>query len=295
MDWRAVLKLSGEVMDLRLIELGGTPITVATLVILSVVLLLTWWLSVLAERGVAAAMRGRGLTDEGSVRAVSRLVHYAVMLIGFAVAFETAGFSLDALVAAGAVFAVGLGFAFQNLTQNFVSGLLLLIERTITPGDVLEVEGRTVRVIEMRMRTTVARTRDEEDLIIPNSSLVQATVKNFSLRDEVYRLTAKVGVSYDSDMAAVRAALERTANAVEWRLQDRPPRIDLLEFGDSAVIWRICLWMDDPWSSDRLRCELNERLWFALKAAGVVIAYPQLDVHVDRVLVEALRGREGGD
>ncbi len=290
MDWRAMLQLSGDVLDLHLLNLGGTPITVATLVILAVVLLLTWWLSVLAERGASAAIHSRGLTDEGSVRAISRLVHYAVLLIGFAIAFETAGFSLDALFAAGAVFAVGLGFAFQNLTQNFVSGLILLIERTITPGDVLEVEGRTVRVMEMRMRTTVARTRDEEDLIIPNSALVQSTVKNFSLADSIYRLAVTVGVSYDSDMAQVRAALEQTAQAMEWRIPSRDPLIEMSELGGSAVVWRVSVWMEDPWASRRRGCELLERLWFALKAADIVIAYPQLDVHLDKAVIEALRG-----
>ena len=158
-------------------------------------------------------------------------------------------------------------------------------------GDVLEVEGRTVRVMEMRMRTTVARTRDEEDLIIPNSALVQSTVKNFSLADSIYRLAVTVGVSYDSDMAQVRAALEQTAQAMEWRIPSRDPLIEMSELGGSAVVWRVSVWMEDPWASRRRGCELLERLWFALKAADIVIAYPQLDVHLDKAVIEALRER----
>lgn len=195
-----VERLSKEFFDLTLFNLGGTPVTVATVIVLLIVLLLTWWFSVIAERAFRAAMRRRGVRDEGSIKAVGRLVHYLVLVVGFAIAFDTAGFSLSALFATGAVFAVGIGLAFQNLAQNFVSGIFLLLEQSITPGDVLEVEGRVVRVIEMRMRTTVARTRDEEDLIIPNSTLVQNTVKNFSLKDSVYRIRVKVGVSYDADI-----------------------------------------------------------------------------------------------
>ena len=278
-----------EFMDLRLLELGGTPISVATVVVLVVVLLLSWWLARLLERATKVAMRGRGVKDDGSVKAVGRLVHYAVLLVGFGVGFQTAGFSLDALFAAGAVFAVGLGFAFQNLAQNFVSGIILLVERTITPGDVLEVEGRVVRVVQMRMRTTVARTRDEEDLIIPNSTLVQSTVKNFSLDDSVYRLRASVGVPYDSDMAQVRTVLEETARAVPWRLQSREPSVEMFELAASSVVWRVNVWMEDPWRSSPCACDLNERLWFALKSAGISLAYPQLDVHLDRAALDALR------
>lgn len=278
-------------MDLRIMELGGTPISVATLVVLSVVLLLSWWLARLLERATKAAMRSRGVKDDGGVKAVGRLVHYAVLLAGFGVGFETAGFSLDALFTAGAVFAVGLGFAFQNLAQNFVSGIILLVERSITPGDVLEVEGRTVRVVQMRMRTTVARTRDEEDLIIPNSTLVQSTVKNFSLDDSIYRLRVNVGVAYEADMAQVRAVLQATAAAVPWRIATREPAVELVEFAASSVVWRVNVWMEDPWRSSPCSADLNERMWFALKEAGIAIAYPQLDVHLDRAALDALRAR----
>lgn len=275
------LAVGENLIDLQLFEIGGTPVTVATLIVFGLLLLLSIWAAMLLERLAAAAMRRRGVRDEGSIKAVGRLTYYVMLLVGFGIAFNTAGFNLSALFAAGAVFAVGLGFAFQNLAQNFVSGVLLLVEQTITPGDVLEVEGRTVRVVEMRMRTTVARTRDEEDFIIPNSVLAQGMVKNLSLDDSIYRLRVSVGVSYSSDMALVRRTLEAVGEAVSWRLVDRTPAIELSEFGASAVIWDLSVWTDDPWRSRTKKAELNEMLWWALKAAGIAMAFPQLDVHFD--------------
>ncbi len=271
--------------------MGGTPVSVATVILLAIVLLVTWWASILTERGFRAAMLRRGVRDEGSIKAVGRLVHYVVLVAGFAVAFDTAGFSLSALFAAGAVFAVGIGLAFQNLAQNFVSGIFLLLEQSITPGDVLEVEGRVVKVIEMRMRTTVARTRDEEDLIIPNSTLVQNTVKNFSLKDSVYRIRIKVGVSYDADMAQVRALLERVGADVDWRVRERTPQVELWELADSAVIWSLSVWSEDPWRSSQHRAQLNELIFGAFQEAGVRFPFPQLDVHLAGSPQEALRPR----
>ena len=277
-------------LDVRLFELGGTPVSLWTIGLLVVMTLATFWLARLLERGTSATLRARKIGDEGGIRAIGRLTYYVVLIVGCGVGLQTAGFNLSALFAASAVFAVGLGFAFQNLAQNFVSGILLLLEQSITPGDVLEVEGRVVRVIQMRMRTTVARTRDDEDLIIPNSTLVQATVKNYTLQDSIFRLRGLVGVAYRSDMRRVREVLEQTAEELGWRLQDRPPVINLMSFGDSSVNWEINVWTEDPWGAQRNLGLLNEAIWWALQDAGIEIAFPQLDVHLDAPVVRALGG-----
>ena len=201
---------------------------------------------------------------------------------------NTLGINLTALFAAGAVFAVAIGFAMQNISQNFVSGVILLLERAIKPGDVLEVEGRIVRVRDMGIRATIGRTMDEEDIIIPNSQLVASPVKNYTLKDSLYRLRTVVGVVYSSDMARVRQVLERTAQELDWKSTHQPPRILMKEFGDSSVNFEVSLWIEDPWTMQQRRNELNEAVWWALKDAGITIAFPQLDVHFDPQVVGSL-------
>jgi small-conductance mechanosensitive channel len=203
------------------------------------------------------------------------------MAIGFAIAVDQVGIDLTALFAAGALFAVGLGFAMQNIAQNFVSGLILLIERAIKPGDILQVEGEIVRVRRMGIRSTVARTRNDEEIIIPNSILAQSLVKNFTLGDPSYRVRVGVGVSYDSDMRLVRATLERIAAEQGWRLESSEPVILLSEFGNSSVDWEVSVWSDDAWAAPRNASQLREGIWNELKAEGIVIAFPQLDLHFD--------------
>ena len=143
----------------------------------------------------------------GDLGVADRLIHYVLILVGVAAALNVAGIKLGAVFTAGAVFAVGFGFAMQNIAQNFVSGIILLIERTIKPGDVLEIGTQIVKVMKMSIRATIVRTLDEEDVIVPNSSLVQSNVKNFTLEDNIYRVRVNVGVSYNSDVPKVKAVL----------------------------------------------------------------------------------------
>ncbi|MBT8356442.1 MAG: mechanosensitive ion channel, partial [Deltaproteobacteria bacterium] len=204
------------------------------------------------------------------------------------IGLQTIGINLSALFAAGAVFAIAIGFAMQNVVQNFVAGVILLLERSIKPGDILEVEGTVVKVITMGIRTTVVRTWKEEELIMPNSIFSQSTVKNYTLRDNEFRLGVVVGVSYGSDMKKVIEVLEKTAADLPWRLPEPEPRVLLQEFGNSSVDFGVYINIDEPWSQRIYKADLRKKIWFAFKKANITIAFPQLDVHLDPPVSEAI-------
>ena len=276
--------------DVELFEIAGTVITTATAAVFALVILFSWIASLLFQRTITRGFKIRGVTDEGTLGVARRLTHYLVIAIGFGVGLQTIGINLSALFAAGAVFALGLGFAMQNMAQNFVGGLILLLERSITPGDVLQIGERLVKVKTMGIRATIARTLDEEDIIIPNADIVQSSVINYTLRDSLYRLRCPVGVVYSSDMAVVRETLQRTVDALPWRDQAKTPLVQLKDFGDSAVVYEVAVWFDDPWASRRRRSDINEAIWWAFKEQDIVIAFPQVDVHFDAPVVESLQG-----
>ena len=277
-----------EFLNVQLIEVGGTSVTVATALTALLIVLGTFLVSRLIRRAIRRMLIRRGLADERSADTALNLFHYFILLIGFAIALETIGIELGTLFAAGAVFAVGLGFAMQNIAQNFVAGVILVAERSIRIGDVLEVEGTIVKVQQSGIRATIVRSRDGEELIVPNSTLVQSTVKNFTLRDSSYRLQTTVGVAYDSDLNLVRQTLEEVLLDIPWKLADPGSQVFLQEFGNSAVIFDVAVWMDNPWYARRRLSKLNEAIWWALKEAGITIAYPQLDVHFDREVAQGL-------
>jgi small-conductance mechanosensitive channel len=274
--------------DMPLFQISGTTITVATLITFVIVVIVTFALAGLMQRAVVRAFSKDGQRDQGTTAVVSRLVRYLILIGGLGIGIDSLGINLTGLFAAGAVFAVAIGFAMQNISQNFVSGVILLLERAIKPGDILEVEGRLVRVLDMGIRATIARSLDEEDIIIPNSTLVASPVKNYTLRDSLYRLRSQVGVVYSSDMAQVRRVLEETAGKMEWRSPQQAPRILLTDFGDSSVNFEVSVWIEDPWQMRQLLNLLNEAVWWGLKDAGITIAFPQLDVHFDRELAPSL-------
>lgn len=279
-----------ETLDFKLFEIGGTPLTLATLVTVLLVVVFTFVVSRGIRTAATAAFQRRGVTGSGTVAAVNRLIHYVVLFVGLGIALQTAGINLSTLFAAGAVFAVGIGFAMQNIAQNFVSGVILLVERAIKPGDVLRIEGKVVRVQEMGIRATIVRTRDGEDLIVPNAILVQSTVVNYTLRDSQYRVRHQVGVTYNSDMERVRAELERVAAAVaeRWGVDEPAPQVLLIEFGDNSVVWEVGVWMKDPWMERPALSELSTAVWEAFHRAGIVIAFPQVDVHFDPPVANGL-------
>ena len=276
-----ILTMLRQVSEFKLFVFSGTVITPGTIATVLVILLVTLALSALTRRGIRRLFRRRKVEDEGTTAAINRLTHYAFLLVGTGIALQTAGFNLNALFAAGAVFAVGIGFAMKNIVENFVAGVILLVERSIKPGDVLEVDRAVVRVEKMGIRTTIVHTRDGEHLIVPNSVLAQSTVKNFTLKRAAYRVRAVVGVEYGSDMEQVRGTLERVARDLPWQLKGRAPLVLLLRFGDSSVDYEVSAWIADPWDARQALSRMHEAIWWAFKEQGVTIAFPQLDVHFD--------------
>jgi small-conductance mechanosensitive channel len=277
------------IFDLELFKVGKTAVTPATAFEILLIVVLSYLLSWLFRYGLRRALKRRGVgTEKGGVSVAARLFHYAVIFTGTVVALSTAGIQLQALFAASAVFAVGIGFAMQNIAQNFVSGVILLVERSIEPGDIIEVNSHVVRVEQMGIRATVVRTLDDEDMIVPNSTLVQSTVKNFTHLDNIYRIRVLVGVAYSSDLSVVRKALEDTAETAPFREKTHEPRVLLLDFGPSSVVYEVSVWIKDPWIFRVRMSELREAIWAALHRARVTIAFPQVDVHFDEPVAKGL-------
>jgi len=276
-----VLAFLTDVTSARLFDISGAPIRISDILVLLVIIGFTFWGTALIYRSTSEALERRGVDTSGTVGALLNLGRYVLIVVGLMVALTTARIDLTAIFTVGAVFAVTIGFALQNIAQNFVSGIILLVEGTISPGDILEVEGRVVKVVKLGMRSTIVRSLDDEDLIVPNSVLAQGTVKNLTMLDDRLRIHAGVQVAYDSDLDVVRDCLRNAALTVDSRVVDRDPAVFLEAFDASGVAFSVHIWIPDPWVAPRVRSELRFAVWQALKAQGVRIPYPQLDVHLD--------------
>ncbi len=279
-----------ELYSKPLFTLSGTEVTLLSIFIFFLVISVSVVISFVLQRALKKGLAHKFENQKGTLAAMLRLVHYTIVIIGFGIGLQTIGINISALFAAGAVFAIAIGFAMQNIVQNFVSGIILLVERTIKPGDILEIEGTVVKVIDMGIRTTIVRTWREEELIMPNSVFSQSTVKNYTLRDNEFRLGVEVGVAYESDMKKVIEVLEKTARDIPWRLPEPEPRVLLQDFGDSAVVFGVYLNIDDPWKQRVYMSDLRKAVWFAFLDAGITIAFNQVDIHFDPPVTEAITG-----
>ncbi len=271
------------------LEVADKPIALMDGVVFIVVLVITSRLSMLSQQGVARVLAASEDADAGVIAALQRLTHYAVLALGFVFGLQMVGFSLSALLAASAVLGVGLAFGLQTIVENFLSGLILLFERSIRPGDMLTIDGHVVQVKEMGIRASVCKTLDESEIIVPNARLVSNSVLNHSTSSPVVRARGYVGVAYDSDVDATMAVLQAAAEGVSRRQRERQPTVLLNNFADSAIEFEINIWVRDAFSRPAALSEMRVAIWRALRDAEIEIAFPQIDVHFDEPVVEGLR------
>lgn len=278
---KEVLATLNTIWSAELAQIGDRPLKFSGVVNLIAVVVATIWGSNILHKLTTKALGERGVNVTGTVGVLLSLGRYVAIVVGLAVGLSTAGIDLTALFTVGAVFAVTIGFALQNIAQNFVSGVILLVEGAIQPGDVLEVEGRVVRVVRLGIRSTVVQSMDDEDLILPNAVLAQGTVKNLTMRNEYLRICATVSVSYGTDLDEVQRILEGAAANVQDANLGLAPLVLLQTFGDSGIDFDVMVWINDPWAAPTVRSELRMAIWRAFKVEGIVIPFPQVDLHVD--------------
>ncbi len=269
-------------IDTHLFLLGRTVVTPASLLFFGALIFGSLVVARLVRAAVVRAFARGDVVDRGTGRFVGRLLQYVIAVGGIGAALQSLGVNVIAFFTAGAFVAVAVGFAMQNILQNFVSGVILLVERSLKPGDILDVGGRVVRITRLGLRATVARTRDDEDLIIPNAMLAQQIVTNYTLRDSTFRVRAAVDVRYGTDLDQVFAALLRAAESIEGRLEQPEPRALLIAFGASGISFEVSVWVHDPWGARVTLSKLNVAVWRELQSAQIGVPFPQLDVHFDR-------------
>lgn len=267
-----------EFLDRRLLDLAGAPITPGSLLVGAAVLFVAFAIANLLAFSVRRVLRARG-TAQGVQFAVAKMVRYAVSAIGLVGAVNAMGFRLDALLAASAVLAVGIGFGLQNIAQNFISGLILLLEQPVRHGDFVRVGGTLGTVEDIGLRATHIITRDEVTIIVPNSALITAEVVNHSRPTTSLRIRVTVGVAYGTDTDKVRRVLLEVAKTTEGVLTTPTPEVRLEDFADSALSFGLFCWIpharDDLSMSSTLRFAIEK----AFRQAEIEIPFPQRDIH----------------
>jgi len=256
-------------LDHRLFRIGGSPVTVGSLIVFLAILAISYFVSRLVHRLIVSRFLTHRLTM-GVRYALGRFAGYFVLLLGVFIALETVGISVGALAAFFAALGVGIGFGLQDIAKNFVSGLILLVERPIQVGDRIDIGKDSGDVVEIRTRATVIRTNDEVHLIIPNSRFISDTVTNRSYGSDRVRYRVPVGVALESNPREVEAALLDAARGLEGILPTPSPTVRFKGFGDSGLDFELQCWTSAMLHRpSAFRSRLNFAIYDSLKARGI--------------------------
>ncbi len=275
-----------KVLDYEVLKVAGLDITVGGLIAAVLAILVAWALSALLRRSIHRYARNNANANQAALYTVSRLAHYVLLALGAMVALEMAGIPISKLsIFAGAI-GVGLGFGLQAIFSNFVSGLILLFDRSLKVGDFVELEsGVHGEVHDIKIRATRITTNDNIDILVPNSEFVAGRVVNWTLRDGSRRMRIPFGVAYGTAKEQVKLAALEAAAEVPFTVDlvgKRKPQVWLVEFGDSSLNFELVVWLTNE-ATKRPGAVKAAYLWAlhtALEKYAIEIPFPQQDLHL---------------
>ena len=276
-SWSEIL--SG-ILQYPLFMVNQTPITIVSLGMFLTIVVVFFVISKVIKEVLARRLLAHLKLSSGTSYTLLRLTQYISWFVGGFVAFQFIGIDLSGVAVIFGFLSVGIGFGLQNLTSNFISGLILLFEQHIQVGDRVTVGDIEGNVVEINIRSTTIRSLNNIAIIVPNSEFIQATVINWSHGDPKTRLEIEVGVSYDSDLDLVIQSLKEVANEHPLLLKDPEPNVWLLSFGDSAWNMQLLVWVDSPKIRRQVTSDINCAIVRKFRDHHIEIPFPQRDLHV---------------
>ncbi len=267
-------------------DLFGSPISMGALFVAT--LGIWFWtdgINLLNTVVVNFVVKHTSLND-GSAEATLMLVRYGLILLGITYGISQLQLSPATVAAITGGLSVGIGFGLREVLANFISGTFLLFERSLRPGDIVEIDGQMATVEKLSVRSTTVRTLDNEEIVVPNSTFFTDKFKSFTGTDEKVRFNVVVLANCLTDPERVREILERTAAGHPDVLDDPPPEAWVEDqFGNNVVSYRLHMWSSSPLRVPRLRSDVVRAVWAAFQDAGIQLVFPDLQLHFDETTV----------
>lgn len=267
-----------DILDYKLIELSNYTLSISTLLAIVAVIASTWFIL----RVIKKVLYRNSKLDQGQKFSVYQIVRYVIWVISIVYVLESLGVKFTLLLAGSAALLVGLGLGLQQTFNDFVSGVIILVEGTIKVGDIIEVEGTVSRVQRIGLRTTKVISRDDITLILPNNILTNHQVINWSHVQETARFKVSVGVDYSSDIELVSSILLKCAKEHKSVLKTPKPFVRFEDFGNSSLDFSIFFWSDRIFPIENVKSEIRFAINQSFRENNVTIPFPQRVVHMVR-------------
>lgn len=276
--WGNILEFFG--LNIFSFESGGNQIKITVGLIL--LLIVTFAITSIFLRWIRIFLtRKLQETDRLKFISVFKFIKYLVYLIVVILTLSSAGIDITILLTASAAFFVGLGLALQNLFQDIIGGLFIIIDKTLLVGDIIEIDGRVGRVIEIKLRTTRVLTRDDKIMIVPNHKFMSDIVLNYTQNHVTTQEFVKVGVAYGSDTLKVKTILLECAMNQTGITKKPRPFVLFQDFGDSALIFMLYFFVTDSFVDPKIKSELRFKIDDKFRLNNISIPFPQMNVNMN--------------
>lgn len=278
-----VVRWFTDAWNMELFSSSGSPVRLSQIAVALAVLVV----GILIGRRIASVLGGRleksGRFNRGTAYLLQRLTFYVLVVVITLIALPIAGIPVTIFTVMGGAVAIGVGFGAQNLFNNLISGIIIMIEQPIRVGDIVEVQGGQGRVEEISNRCVRVRRSDGIDVLIPNSFFLEQPVVNWTHSDSDIRGDVVVGVAYGSPTERVRELIMQAAGEHREIRKDPDPIVLYEQFGDNSLIFRLLFWtpVSRPMDLRRIQSDLHYRIDALFREAGITIAFPQRDLHLD--------------
>ena len=265
----------------NVLSLFGSPISLGGILLSSIGLYL-WCVGVgIFQHLLLQLMTIGNRLDIGSAQAALLLIRYFLIALGVVLIFGYIGFNPTAFAAITGGLSVGLGFGLKEVFSNFVSGICLLFEGVLRPGDLISIDGNTAEIKKLGIRATTVRIiKDNSEKIIPNQTFFTDIFTTFTGSDRIIRNSIIIGASYDANPQKVIDILLSLADDHIHILKDPKPSAFLIEFADSSINYELTFYLDDPTIGKTIKSDLSRQLWQRFAENGIEIPFPQQDIHI---------------
>jgi len=280
MEFQEVLTKAREILEVELFSVQSDPVTIGSILVFLIFLIGFLALGSITRRLLQNRFLKRFDIDHGLRFTLARVAQYIIVVIGVLISFQFLEVNLTSLAVIFGLLSVGIGFGLQNITANFISGLIIMFERPISVGDRVQVGDKEGDVTEISIRSTMIRTLNNISIIVPNTEFVENDVVNYSHGDTTFRLDINVGVSYSSDLDTVLKALNEIAEEHPKVLKNPKHQVHLTNFGDSSWDMQLRVWIPNVKERYILRNEMNQAIVRKFKEHKIEIPFPQRDLHL---------------
>jgi small-conductance mechanosensitive channel len=269
-----------EALDSISVVLGGLRLTTLLLIKLGALLVVALWLTNIASNFAESRInRSADLTPSIQVLLV-KMIRMGLMAVAIVIALSAVGINLSALAVFSGAVGVGIGIGLQKIVANFISGIILLADKSVKPGDLVTIGDSSGRISAMKTRYISVAAGDGREFLIPNEDLVTQKVVNWTYTDKNTLVKIAFGTNYDADPRLVCKLAIETAAAAPRALKSKPPNCTLVEFAEAGMKFSLTFWIADPDGMDNVKSDVMLALWDVFKREGIRVPYPVREIRI---------------